>query len=311
MNRYLLIILFIFSIPTSAQTETIDIQNVYLSDLLNSIEDASFTLFDTDNIKWRKSTVKKITSKDNLIETSYIKTAMVLHMLKYKLGDTAFYKGIGNYKEYLKNEDVPLDLADFQAYLEDESGVELTHFFNDWFKGRGHPSYQINWFQNETTNEISFSVKQTQNNVSNSFFEIPVPIVVKGARGASQSIRLELSENGQSFTGSIPFKAEAIEIDPEHNIISKNNIAKVGIDQEVLNTTISLYPNPTTDMIRIQNSSDAVVERVSFYNMLGKLVLEKLNPLAAAINLQELSVGVHLVKIETTQGTLHKTILKK
>ncbi len=54
----------------------------------------------------------------------------------------------------------------------------------------------------------------------------------------------------------------------------------------------------------------AVVEKVSFFNMLGKLVHEELNPLTA-IDLKQLPLGMHLVKIETNQGTLHKTILKK
>jgi hypothetical protein len=43
--------------------------------------------------------------------------------------------------------------------------------------------------------------------------------------------------------------------------------------------------------------------------MLGKLVLQQSNPIAA-INLKPLSFGIHLVKIETSKGTLHKTILK-
>ena len=50
--------------------------------------------------------------------------------------------------------------------------------------------------------------------------------------------------------------------------------------------------------------------KVSIFNMLGKLVLEATDPLSA-IDLKELSLGMHLVKIETSQGTLHKTILKK
>ena len=44
--------------------------------------------------------------------------------------------------------------------------------------------------------------------------------------------------------------------------------------------------------------------------MLGKLVLQETNPIAA-INLRPLSFGIHLVEIETSQGTLHKTILKE
>ena len=139
---------------------------------------------------------------------------------------------------------------------------------------------------------------------------MPLPIKVSSKNGESQFIRLELSENKQSFNGVLPFKIENIEIDPEYQIISKNNIVKNGVDQEILNTTISLYPNPTRNILNIQNSSEAIVEKISIYNMLGKLVLQEANPIAA-INLKPLSFGIHLVKIETSQGTLHKTILKE
>ena len=235
---------------------------------------------------------------------------MILHMLKYKLGDAIFYKAIEAYKNNVKEQNLEVDLLDFQYYLENESGIELTHFFNDWFKSKGHPSYLISWFQNETSNEVNFTVKQTQSDASVSFFEMSVPIKIFGTKGQSQLVRLELSENGQSFNASLPFKIESIEIDPQSQLISNNNVVKTGIDQEILNQEISLYPNPAIDLIKIQNSSEAIVEKVSIYNMLGKLILEESNPLVS-INLKPLSVGMHLVKIETSQGTLHKTILKK
>jgi len=310
MNKLILLILFIFSISISAQDKGVNIQHIYISELINSIEENTFTSFDTDDIEWRKKTIAKITSNSNVQEASFLKTAMVLYMLQYKLGDKVFFKGIENYKSFLSNENKKINIADLQYFLENESGVELTRFFNDWFKSKGHPSYHINWFQNETTNDVSFTIKQIQSDPSVSFFELPIPIKLKGIDNESQLVRLEISENGQNFTANIPFIIESVEIDPEHQLISKDNIAKIGIDQELLYNNITLYPNPAINLIQIQNSSDAVVEKVSIFNTLGKLVLEETNPLSA-ISLKTLSVGIHLVKIETSQGTLHKTILKK
>ena len=310
MNKLILLILFILSISISAQDKGINIQQIYLTELISSIEENSFTSFDTDDIEWRKKTIAKITSNSNVQEASFLKTAMILHMLQYKLGDKIFFKGIENYKSFLSDENKKINIADLQYYLENESGVELTRFFNDWFKSKGHPSYHINWFQNETTSDVSFTIKQIQSDASVSFFELPIPIRLKGANNESQLVRLEISENNQNFTANIPFVIESVEIDPNHQLISKDNIAKIGVDQELLHTNITLYPNPAINLIQIQNSSEAVVEKVSIFNTLGKLVLEETNPLSA-ISLKTLSMGIHLVKIETSQGTLHKTILKK
>ncbi|NNC70847.1 MAG: T9SS type A sorting domain-containing protein [Flavobacteriaceae bacterium] len=311
MKKYLLLVLLIFSVIAIAQkNEPFTIQNAYLGEILNTFEEGSFTAFDLDDVEWRKKTIGKITSVSNIQEGSYLKTAMILHMLKYKLGDITFYNAIENYKNELAATNNKANILDFQYYLENESGIELTHFFNDWFKSKGHPSYEISWFQREDTYEVSFSVVQKQSDISVAFFELPVPIKLIGSNNESQLVRLELSEDRQSFNGHIPFNVVRVEVDPYSQLISNNNLAKIGMDQELLNKEISLYPNPVADYIQIQNSSKAVVEKVSIFNMLGKLVLEETDPLSS-IDLKQLSLGMHLVKIETTQGTLHKTILKK
>ena len=308
MKKLLLLSLFIFSCFSYAQDE-INIYDSYLHELITSSEEKSIINLNLDKISDRKSTVEKITS-DNYNDPSYLKTAMILHMLKYKLGDEDYNHIINSYLSELYKNNQTATFKSFKENIETQTRLDLSDFFNDWFVGKGFPSYGISWFQNETTNAINITVNQTQSDASISFFEMPVPIKVSSENGESQFIRLELSDNKQSFTGIIPFIIKTVEIDPEYQIISKNNIVKNGIDQEVLNTTIGLFPNPARNSLNIENGSDAVVEKVSIYNMLGKLVLQESNPIAA-INLKQLSFGIHLVKIETSQGTLHKTILKE
>jgi hypothetical protein len=308
MKKVLLLSLFIFSSFSYAQEE-LNIYDSYLQELLKPKEEKTSSYININNISNRKATVEKITS-DSYNDPSYLKTAMVLHMLKYKLGDEDYDKSINSYLIELEQNNQTATFKRFKESLEAQSALDLSNFMNDWFVGKGFPSYEITWFQNEDTNTINITVDQSQSDTSVSFFEMPFPIRVSGENGEFQFIRLELSDNKQSFTGIIPFKITTVEIDPEYQIISKNNKVKNGIDQEVLNTEIALFPNPARNSLNIQNASDAVVEKVSIYNMLGKLVLQESNPIAA-INLRPLSFGIHLVKIETSQGTLHKTILKE
>ena len=308
MKKVLLLSLFIFSSFSYAQEE-LNIYDSYLQELLKPKEEKTSSYININNISNRKATIEKITS-DSYNDPSYLKTAMVLHMLKYKLGDEDYDKSINSYLFELEQNNQTATFKRFKESLEAQSALDLSNFMNDWFVGKGFPSYEITWFQNEDTHTINITVDQSQSDTSVSFFEMPFPIRVSGENGEFQFIRLELSDNKQSFTGIIPFKITTVEIDPEYQIISKNNKVKNGIDQEVLNTEIALFPNPARNSLNIQNASDAVVEKVSIYNMLGKLVLQESNPIAA-INLRPLSFGIHLVKIETSQGTLHKTILKE
>ena len=308
MKKILLLSLFIFSSFSYAQEE-LNIYDSYLQELLKPNEEKTSNYININNISNRKATVEKITS-DSYNDPSYLKTAMVLHMLKYILGDEDYDKNIYTYLIELEQNNQTATFKSFKESLEAQSNLDISNFMNDWFVGKGFPSYEITWFQNEDTHTISITVDQSQSDTSVSFFEMPFPIKVTGENGEFQFIRLELSDNKQSFTGILPFKITKVDVDPEYQIISKNNKVKNGIDQEVLNTEIALFPNPARNSLNIQNASDAVVEKVSIYNMLGKLVLQETNPIAA-INLRPLSFGIHLVKIETSQGTLHKTILKE
>jgi len=309
MKEILPLILFIFFSISYAQKEEPTIYDSYLNELINTNEEKSIVNFDSESSPWRKTTVKKITS-NTYRDPSFLKTAMVLHMLKYKLGDENYNKALNTYLLELNQRDAQANLKGFRESLEFQLNTDLSDFFNDWFVGKGFPSYEVRWYQNKKTNVINVTVKQSQSNSSVSFFEMPIPIKVSSEDGESQFIRLELSENKQGFNGMVPFDIKTVEIDPENQLISKNNVVKTGVNQEQLNTIISLYPNPAKDVLNIQSSSDAVVEKVSIFNMLGKLVIEETNPIAA-INLKPLSFGIHLVKIETSQGTLHKTILKE
>jgi len=308
MKRIFPLILLIFSCATYGQ-EKLNIQDIYLQELIASTDVNNLANVNAEDVNWRETAIKKITS-ENHKKPSFFKTAMILHMLKYKLGDETYTNSIDAYLLELNESNTTAGLKSFQTSIEASSNEDLSDFFNDWFIGSGFPSYEVSWFQNKKTKVISITATQKQSDASVSFFELPLPIRVSNQNGDSQIIRLELSENKQSFKGMLSFEIDSVIVDPEFQLISKNNTIKNGVDQEILNSTISLYPNPATNHINIQNDSEAIVEKVSIFDMLGKLVFEEDNPLLA-INLKPLGFGIHLVKIETDQGILHKTILKE
>jgi aminopeptidase N len=63
---------------------------------------------------------------------SYIKGAVVVHALRAKMGDQAFYQGLRNYfKDYGGG---VASQAQFQAEMENAAGIKLDDFFAKWFK---------------------------------------------------------------------------------------------------------------------------------------------------------------------------------
>lgn len=283
--------------------------------------------FDGENVfrSWRGSAVNQITSQNggstfvndttnvNRIfdgRLSYRKGAMILHMLRYKLGDDVFFQGI---KNYLKDNNLAFAYAktpDLKYHLEATSGANLTEFFNDWYYGEGYPSYTVSWHQNQNSKMAQFTVNQSQSHPSVSFFEMPLPIKINGENGVSEILRLEVSENGQTFNTPIPFDILSIQIDPDVQLISKSNTSTLGVDLVKLQNEINVYPNPVINNLTLQNNSNTVISRITFYNVLGKSVLQFENP-NLKLSLADLNFGVYLMKIDTDKGTIHKTILKK
>ena len=241
---------------------------------------------------------------------SYKKGAMILNMLRYKLGDEDFFQSL---KNYLKDPNLAYGYArtsDLINHLELVSGQDLDGFFEDWFYGEGYPSYIVNWHQNSENNIVRFTVNQTQSHASVSFFEMPLPIKVTGSSGQSEIVRLEVTEDGQTFNTAIPFQITSINIDPEYQLISRNNAITLGVDPEILQNEISIYPNPVDNILNISNSGDSSINKITIYNVLGAIAMEMENP-ALKIELNKLNFGIYLAKIDTDGGTIHKTLIKK
>ncbi len=292
----------------------------YLDGLVHENFDGNTTF-----TQWRKSLVNNITSQSSgstfVSDTTsvsrifnsrltYKKGAMILHMLRYKLGDEAFFSGVKNYLADPKLAYSYAHTKDLQGHLELTSGEDLNEFFNDWFYGEGYPQYQVIWSQNDTDKTIHFQVNQSQSHSSVSFFEMPLPVTVKGSGGRSEMLRLEVSEDKQTFVLQLDFDVTSIQVDPETQLISKNNGAVLGIDEETLNRNISIYPNPVSNLLTIEGQENFEVTKITIYNVLGEKILEKENP-ERIISLDKLKFGIHLVVIDTDMGSLHKTILKK
>ena len=63
---------------------------------------------------------------------------MVLHMLRYKLGDETFFDAIRTYLNDPKLSYGYAKTADLKAHLEEKSKFDLSGFFAGWFLGGGH-----------------------------------------------------------------------------------------------------------------------------------------------------------------------------
>ncbi len=78
---------------------------------------------------------------DSYHATVYGKGALVLHMLRYVMGDEAFFRTLVKYKEIYRGKSVTID--DFQGVAAEEYGGDLGWFFDAWVRGNAMPDYEV------------------------------------------------------------------------------------------------------------------------------------------------------------------------
>ena len=238
---------------------------------------------------------------------SYNKGAMVLEMLRFKMGDAAFIQAL---KNYLADADLAFDYAvttDLKEHLEVVYGQDLTEFFNDWVYNQGYPTYSIT-AQNWGSGQVRFVINQSQSDASVSFFEMPVPIRVFGANGEQQDFILENTTNGQVFIENVAFSVVDIEFDPNANLISRNSTTNLASEVFTTEKAIVLYPNPTKETFYIQKPTSTEVQSVTIFNSLGQMVQESFS---TEMNVSTLPIGIYAVAIKTSEGTFYKKIIKE
>lgn len=273
-------------------------------------------------VNWKNSLINNITSQtggylylqDNDLNSvnrifssrlSYNKGAMVLHMLRWKLGDTHFFQALNN---YLNDPNLAFGYAvtnDLKFHLEQVSGQDLTAFFSDWVYNQGYPRYTLNaQYGNQ---QVQVQINQTQSHPSVSFFALPVPVRFLGPSGEVFDTVLEHTVNQQIFTVEVPFAPTDIVFDPQRHLISRNNNATLGIDTLSIQEAIVLHPNPANHFILLTLPETLVLNEVILYNSVGQEVSVHST---TTIDVEGLSTGTYLIEIHSQKGTFHKKFVK-
>lgn len=274
-------------------------------------------------VNWKNNRIASITSQPNgavylsdseatnvsrifSSRLSYNKGAMVLEMLRWKMGDTAFFLALNN---YLNDTDLAFDYAvtaQLKSHLETAYGASLTEFFNDWVYGQGYPSYAIEVAM-QNTNEVKIKVNQTQSS-SVSFFEMPLEIRLFSADPTVfTDVVVEHTTNGQEFILPVNFNVEQALFDPNKHIVSAFNNLTLLHSQSFNESLVSLYPNPVLNTLTVDLPQTEQIIVCKIYNSIGALVKTTTEHI---INVEALSSGYYLIDIETKNGRTLKNFIK-
>ncbi len=238
---------------------------------------------------------------------SYNKGSMVTHMLRWVMGDANFFQALRN---YLSDTNLAFGYAvtsDLKGHLEAVHGGSLSEFFNDWIYMQGYPTYTIT-AQNWGAGQAKITVSQTQSHPSVTFFEMPLEIRLTSSGGVNHDVVVNNTTNNQEFVVPVPFVVAGVTFDPNKHIISKDNVVTLANESFELEQTISVYPNPANDELHIMMPTTTQLEKVEIYNALGQLLATHQT---ADFRIDNLSSGMLVMKITTSEGAIHKNFIKK
>lgn len=236
---------------------------------------------------------------------TYSKGALVLHMLRWTVGDEAFFRGLRNYLSDPRLAFGSARTADLQWHLEQASGKDLNEFMADWFYGEGYPTYIIRWRM--VGNEAELKIKQIATSTVD-FFNIEIPIQFLGPD--RDTILIISPQQGKELYRLYPgFIPDSIRFDPDMWIMAKSQV----FSESSIDRSIFLYPVPAKDELRIRHQFGKIGS-VQIFDLHGRVISESTqfeeNGKIIRIPLDVLPPGCYLIEIQGDSGILRSSFLK-
>ncbi len=168
-------------------------------------------------LNWEASqgaqTIYNPTFNNYFAPPSYEKSASVLHMLRLKMGNAAFFQLLQQWFVAYQNGNAIT--SEFQALAEQISGQDLTQFFNQWIYGSGIPSVQYSvWHSSTGTDRLKLVAKTTSPTTTD--FQVEVPFQLT-QNGVSDSLVVFATPEGYSNEFTYSLAAGGIAISPNYH----------------------------------------------------------------------------------------------
>lgn len=247
----------------------------------------------------------------------YNKGACVLHQLRYVVGDTVFFNILNEYATdtnlMFKNA-VTLDFIEKCNLV---SGQDLNWFFDEWIYAPHHPAYEnIYEIKNLGGGEwkVILFIEQVQTNTV--FFKMPIQVRINFNDGKDTLIQVMNDTNPQQYEFIFTKQPVTLLFDPLRNILLKQAMTIVGIEDQAHKKGFDLYqndPNPFKDYSLIHYSvAQPSMVRISVLDNSGKQILQPVNRKHEAgtytfvLNSENLPRGIYYCRMEA--GRYCKTI---
>jgi aminopeptidase N len=161
----------------------------------------------------------------------YSKGALVLHMLRYVVGDETFLEIMNTYSQRYGGKSATV--KEFQAVCEEVSGRNLNWFFDEWIRDTTLPDYAIEDVRvtKSSNYEVNFKISQIGDAA-----KMPVDVTLHTAESdITKRVWVDKDTKQVSFTANS--KPVYIEVDKDHWVLESdrsNNIYAISYSPNLL-----------------------------------------------------------------------------
>jgi len=151
------------------------------------------------------------------------KGAMILHMLRWVLGEEKFLKTMRDFATQFAGKSASMD--DFRAIAEKNYGEQLTWFFSQWLDSTGAPEFKVKYTVYRLGSNKGFRVTgQIAQDLD--LFRMPVSLKID-TDGKTEEKRVEVVGTNSAFTVETFGRPRRIAVDPEHHVLTNSSDVKL------------------------------------------------------------------------------------
>lgn len=275
-----------------------DSMAVHLSkvyDIAKKENDLSIHVYDTTSIG-------RIFSQ----ELSYQKGAMVLHTLRFFVGDTVFFEACRNFLEETPQSFRSANTENLVRHFEQLTNKDVRKFINHFYYGKGYPKYLIR-YSSAKNGLLNIEISQTVSNDETAFFHHSVPIFVEHENGDTL-LNLLVDSPFKKHAIQLPSKAKNVAFNPRYSVMAAGSVVEIEEDGE---TGIDAYPNPNDGILTIE-SNKLALKSVTIYNSVGQIILSLDGSIGrkVEVDISKLSSNLLILVLETENDSYVKKISK-
>jgi len=161
---------------------------------------------------------------DNFDRHTYQKGAVLLHTMRWLLGEKPFHHLLSYFLH--KYAFQPVDTHDFMAAVKEATGQNLDWFFDEWFFKPGHPVFDVHSSWDEQQKKVRLTVAQRQDTSQGvPIFKMPVVIRIETPDNA-MSQRVWLSQAVDTFELACDRKPLMVRFDEGNHLLKELTFEK-------------------------------------------------------------------------------------